>query len=259
MFDAAFSNNMAQAPLKPGDIVCYYTDGLYQWDQAAIDHYAGLGYRMLGISSIGTDSGDMLDIEPRNLNALESVDWTLKRRAAGVDPKALYTAEWAPGYRKQDVDAAFADRGVRRPPIWIAPWPNDQVPPDCVAAQFGYVGPYDISAVVDGWPDGTFSPPIIALEEQEMFIVNGPDGIGFLVCALGMVPLTSLQNANQFTGDGVKWYHVDQEQMDQFHAAASALPGQLAALIEAIKSVAAVGPGGKLTFTPSGQIVLSAS
>src|SRR5256885_69784 len=80
----------------------------------------------VGISSIGTNRGTVLDVEPRNLNAEQSVTWVLMRRARGVDP-TVYTAEWAPGYTRADVNAAFDARGVARPWIWLAPWPNDEI------------------------------------------------------------------------------------------------------------------------------------
>jgi hypothetical protein len=183
MYDALIASNIPRFPAP--DIVAGYVDGK-AWSQADWDLFPRS--IKVGISAAGTDAGTVLDCEPGNPNAAQSVDWVLARRAAGIDP-TVYVAQWAPGYTMNDVLSAHIARGVVPPHVWYAPGQNETIPLGCVAVQFGYVGPYDISAVADYWP-GVDPPPISARGGFEMFLFRDDDtGAEYLVAEKSVVYL----------------------------------------------------------------------
>lgn len=141
-------------------IVAYYTDGRYAWPQSEIDKWRNSGRRVIGISSAGTNTGEVLDCEPGNPDATSAVGWIINRRRVGVDP-TVYTAEWAPGYRVADVLAACKAAGIAPPHLWVAPVMSGVIPTYAVACQFGYISvspagsdDYDLSNTIDTWPEG---------------------------------------------------------------------------------------------------------
>lgn len=138
-------------------IVAGYIDGLCAWPQSAWDR---LGRSIqVRISSLGTNAGQVLDVEPGNPDARYAVYWARNRRAAGVIP-TIYTAEWAAstkghgpvGYAWADCIREFDAAGEPQPNYWVAPWTPGVVPPGAVAAQHTYKVTVDVNTVVDYWP-----------------------------------------------------------------------------------------------------------
>lgn len=143
-------------------IVCGYCDGAFVWPQSAIDQVRGMGLIYVPISSVGTDNGWVLDVEPGNLNAVQSVNWTIGRRAAGIANPVIYVAQWAAGYTWAEVLAAHAARGVAAPSIWAAPWPSAVVPSGSIGAQYSYPGNVDLDVFADsipGWDTAAAEKP----------------------------------------------------------------------------------------------------
>lgn len=94
--------------------------------------------------------GQILDVEQGDATPAESVDWVLRRRAAGVDPTVYCnTSTWP------EVRAAFRARKVQEPHYWVAQYDNvQQIPMGAVAKQYynnDALG-YDMSVVSDYWP-----------------------------------------------------------------------------------------------------------
>lgn len=134
------------------DLVAYYVDGVCAAGPVK-------GSRHVGISSLGTNAGTVGDCEPGNPKPGFWVSWTLKRRAAGVDP-TIYCADdslsdFFAGYRWRDVRAAFLAAGVTEPHYWICKPGATSIPAGAVAVQnqLGLDGDrYDLSLVADYWP-----------------------------------------------------------------------------------------------------------
>lgn len=163
MIDACNAKNVPRDAL----IVAGYVDGKCKWSQADWDMFPDA--IKVGVSSIGSNNGEALDVEPQNLNAREAVGWVRWRRAAGIDP-TVYTAEWAkagtlygPGYSYADCVREFNAAGEPQPHYWIAPLDRrlpdgslraPYIPdwPGVIAAQWDYPGPIDRNIVADYWP-----------------------------------------------------------------------------------------------------------
>lgn len=151
MYDACVAANV---PTDAG-MVAGYVDGVCTWAGADWDRFPNA--IKVPISSIGTNAGTVLDVEPGNLNAKQAVAWVKMRRAAGVDP-TIYTAEWAPGYTWADCIKEFDAAGEAQPHYWVAPAsafkdiPIGTIPVGAVAVQYDYPGPYDLNNVLDYWP-----------------------------------------------------------------------------------------------------------
>lgn len=141
------------AHLIPADaqMVAGYVDGLYRWSDT---HWAlfphAIKVRIAVFAT--TDDGVVLDCEKGNCTPAESVDWTLMRRKAGVDP-TVYCGRntwWA------DIQAAHRARGVPQPHYWVADYSVDQtnpaIPAGAIALQYADKGSYDLSVVADHWP-----------------------------------------------------------------------------------------------------------
>lgn len=166
-YDACTASNIP----TNASIAMGYVDGSCRWSVADWSRFPNSV--LVRISSIGSNDGHVLDVEPGNLNARQSVDWVLMRRAAGIDP-TVYVAQWAPGYTWSDVNAAFDARGVARPWIWLAPIASGVIPndPQVIGVQYGYIGPYDLSNIRAFWPgvDGIVpeSPkPVYAISSSD--------------------------------------------------------------------------------------------
>lgn len=154
MYDAVTAANIPANALVVGG----YDDGRYVWSAADWARFPNAVH--VHISSVGTNVGHVLDCEPGNPNAVQSVNWILMRRAAGVDPY-VYTAEWAPGYRWADVVAACNARGVALPHWWKAPGAAADLggPQEPLMVQTAYPGPYDVGVAADFLPGIEDAPP----------------------------------------------------------------------------------------------------
>lgn len=147
-------------------IVAGYVDGIGLWK--ASDWARFPNAVKIRISSLGTTAAHVLDCEPGNPNATSSVNWVQMARAAGYDPY-VYTAEWAAGYRWQDVVDAFRARKVALPHWWKAPGvPGDLGTWDGtepLMVQTTYPGAYDVGVAADYLPgiEGAPAPGEIAL------------------------------------------------------------------------------------------------
>lgn len=156
------STNPAAIPTSAA-LVGGYTDGIYGpefkaigrsstgWDAAAWARFPNSVHIL--ISAIGTNTGTVGDVEPGCMTPAQGVQWTLKRRAAGVDP-TIYcnqTYGWGP------VRQAFRVAGVAEPHYWVANYDRVIViPKGAVAKQYANPalsgGGYDLSVVADFWP-----------------------------------------------------------------------------------------------------------
>ena len=175
-YDAVTASNIPRS----AEIVCGYDDGLGKW--SASDWALFPNAVQVHISSLGHNTGHVLDCEPGNPNAVQAVNWILQRRAAGVDPY-VYTAEWAPGYRWVDVRAACDARGVTYPHWWKAPGHQSEVGTydgtQPLMVQYSYPGPYDINSVADWLPgieeapqDTPEEPPKEVSMAKEVFVAD---------------------------------------------------------------------------------------
>jgi hypothetical protein len=122
--------------------------------------------------SASYNGGIVLDIENGDATPTESVDWVIKRRAAGVDPTAYCnTSTWG------DVRKAFQTRKVAEPHYWLAQYDSVATIPAAwtaagvVAKQHTNKSGYDISVVADYWPgvdpEPTPTPPAATQSQQE--------------------------------------------------------------------------------------------
>lgn len=183
------------------------------------------------ISSLATNDGNVGDVEPGNPFWPAWINWVRQRRMAGVDPSLYccddnYGTTFFDGWRHNDGVAQFAAAGVPEPHWWVFNF-NTSIPPDyAMAVQVNNnIQPgYDVSIVRDFWPG---IDTVQSIMEDELFIFNGPDGVGYLVCQLGLVPLPNIDFANKLVADGVKWYGVDQANHDALLAAAAKLSASI--------------------------------
>jgi hypothetical protein len=160
------STNINDIPLD-APIVFYYVDGSFAVTEAVVR--ARFPNAILqGISAVGTDAGDWLDVETGDATPDFAPGWVLKRRAALVDA-GVYMNEstWAA------VKTAFVAAGVPEPPYWVAGWAAGIPPPiPAGAIAFQYANPtfteahYDLSEVAVNFPPAPLVPPPAVTMDQ---------------------------------------------------------------------------------------------
>ena len=163
MFDACTAGNI------PADaaIVAGYVDGRCQWSAADWARFPGA--IQLGISSLGTDAGQVLDVEPQNPSASYAPTWIRMRQAAGVARPVIYCAprgHTQDGYAVEDVQAAC--QGLEYD-LWVCTAGVPGQPhswPGAVACQYALDSQlgtgYDLSETIPGWPSTFGAPPVTA-------------------------------------------------------------------------------------------------
>lgn len=153
-----------------GGLYAGYVDGRWPW-AARLTSFRGV--RLVRIAAEpSTNDGVVGDGPPDNGTWPAWVQWTVRRRAAGVDP-TMYTnaSSWAAG------KAAFAAAHVAEPHWWIAHYDGDPaIPAGAVAKQYASNDSYDTSSVADYWPGVDPAPhptaPAGNLEEDMMLIIR---------------------------------------------------------------------------------------
>lgn len=145
-----------------GDLYAGYDDG--NWPSAAALAARFPGKTVVHITVNPNDNqGVVGDGPPDNGAWDEWVNWTLNRRAAGVDPTLnTNTSNWSAG------KAAFTAAGVAQPHWWIAQYDNDPtIPAGAIAKQYA-TGAYDTSSVADYWPgvDPAHTTPALSEEDD---------------------------------------------------------------------------------------------
>lgn len=149
------SINATRIP-RDAQIVLGYDDGpISKWE----DSWWGLfPHAVLGrITVFASDNiGQILDVEKGDATPAESVDWVLRRRAAGVDPTVYMNSSTWPQVR-----AAFQARKVQEPHYWVAQYDGvQQIFPGAIGKQYynnDALG-YDMSVFVDYWPGIDLAP-----------------------------------------------------------------------------------------------------
>lgn len=129
------------------DLYAGYVDG--RWPSAAgiAERFPGRPVVRIAVSP-STNGGVVGDGPPDNGTWAAWVQWTVRRRSAGVDP-TVYTnaSSWAAGIQ------AFKAAGVAEPHWWIAHYDGDPaIPAGAVAKQYAEHAGYDVSSVADYWP-----------------------------------------------------------------------------------------------------------
>ncbi len=157
MYDAIYPYTIPVGSIPAPDFVAGYVDG--NWPSLAgmrLRYPAAVPVSITAIpGSAGSATADVCDVENGDYTAAQGGAWAKARFVAGFVP-CLYTSEsnW-PALR-----AAVAQAGVDPDLVdwWIAGYPGSagawQLYPGSVAHQFVDRGPYDESAVVDGWTPG---------------------------------------------------------------------------------------------------------
>ncbi|MGH3415573.1 MAG: hypothetical protein ACRDSS_03820 [Actinocrinis sp.] len=149
------------AHLIPADaeLVAGYVDGLYTWSDTNWARFVNAVKVRIAVFAT-TNDGVVLDCEKGNCTPAESVDWTLMRRKAGVDP-TIYCGRntwW------QQIRDAHRARGVAEPHYWVADYDvsqtDPQIPAGALALQYADKGDYDLSVVADYWPGVDPAPEV---------------------------------------------------------------------------------------------------
>lgn len=170
MYDGVDASNL---PVS-AKAVAGYVDGLYKWsaaDWARFPH--ALKVRIAVFRS--TNDGHVLDVEPGNATAAESVDWVLMRRAAGADPTVyMSSSTWA------TVRSAFSARRVTEPHYWVASYDGvAKIPAGAIGKQYynnNALG-YDLSVIADYWPGVDPKPvPLPAAHREDDMIIHDITG-----------------------------------------------------------------------------------
>lgn len=149
-------------------MVAGYVDGAYAWTDADWARFPNAVKVRIAVNP-ATNDGHVLDVEPGNWDAVQSVDWVIMRRAGifptGLAEPTVYCGILT-GYSMADVLAAHQARGVPPPQIWLANWDGlAQLPTGVIAKQYQH-GPIeapgtDVSIVADYWPGVDPAPPDI--------------------------------------------------------------------------------------------------
>lgn len=151
-----------------GDLYAGYVDGRWPDAAAIAERFPGKPVVRIATST-GTNDGVVGDGPPDNGTWAEWVAWTVRRRAAGVDP-TVYTnaSNWSAGIQ------AFKAAGVAEPHWWIAHYDGDPtIPAGAVAKQYASNASYDTSSVADYWPGVDPAPKhaaAAAIEEDSVQI-----------------------------------------------------------------------------------------
>lgn len=168
MYDAI---NASAVPTD-GDLYAGYDDGNWPSARALAARFPGKTVVDITVNP-NDNQGVVGDGPPDNGAWDEWVNWTLKRRAAGVDP-TIYTnqSSWTAGI------AAFKAAGVAQPHWWIAQYDGDPtIPAGAIAKQYA-TGSYDTSSVADYWPGvdpaPTTPPPSGSIQEDKMYLYTAP-------------------------------------------------------------------------------------
>ncbi len=206
------------------------------------------------ISSRATNAGNVGDVEPGNAGWPTWISWVVARRAAGVDP-TLYCIDdgqdegsgfWA-GWHHRDGVAAFARAGVAQPHWWVAhPNGDSSIPAYAVAAQYAYLGSYDLSAVVDHWPGvdvGGIDVPLTPADQP-------------IIAAAVRAELNRAQPSGYPGGDGGDWAKswIDTYGRVAGRIEMEALRPTLVKLDAISTTLAAIPVGGGLTAAQAAQI-----
>ncbi len=137
------------AVTDPIGLVAGYVDGEFAWSAEDWARFPNSTHVRIACFA-DTDDGEVLDVEPGNATAAESVDWVLMRRKAGADPTVyMNTSTWP------QVRAAFKARDVAEPHYWVAQYDGIAVVPAGAVAKQYYnndAAGYDLSIVADYWP-----------------------------------------------------------------------------------------------------------
>lgn len=173
MFDAVNPANLPEG----GDLYAGYTDGRYVNVEAIKARFPGK--RVVTISVNGSTDADVLDVEAGNIKPENAPAWVMRQRARGGDPTV-----YCPVSLWWTVHLAFVTAGVNPPHWWVAHYDDDPtIPVGAVAKQYAgnAAGGYDISSVIDGWPD--FPPthkvaPMFDPPAQTVAAVSAPGGKG---------------------------------------------------------------------------------
>lgn len=167
MYDAA--NWQALDPgqmAAAGALVAGYVDGKYQWPAEAWAAFRAAGVTVVQIAVLLSSAAHVLDVEPGNADALDSVMWVQERRRDGMIP-AVYCGG-QPGYSWGDVVNAHIAARVDPPMIW---WSNPNgistLPAGAIARQHTFAGPYDVSIVADYWPGVDVQSPVTLVDARK--------------------------------------------------------------------------------------------
>jgi len=202
MYDAINVNSLPAG----GDLYAGYVDGHWP-DYSAIASKFGKDNTVGIATNPNDDNGTIGDGPPDNGTWPEWVAWTVRRRAAGVDPTInTNVSNWDAG------KAAYASAKVAEPHWWIAHYDNDPtIPAGAVAKQYASNNLYDTSSVADYWPGVDpvpTPPPVTTSEEDDMRLIQSPAGIWLLSGNL-YVHIDNTSAVNSFTDAGVQTVHVD--------------------------------------------------
>lgn len=95
--------------------------------------------------------GQVLDCEKYDARPDQCPSWVKLSRAAGFDPTVYMSQSVWPTVRQ-----AFLSQGVAEPHYWVASYastPDPTIPDGAVAHQYQNTPGYDISSVIDDWPN----------------------------------------------------------------------------------------------------------
>lgn len=187
MYDGITAGNLpANATMVAG-----YISGRYAWSAANWNRFPNsIHVRIATAASV--NDGTVLDVESGDATPIDSVNWVLSRRAAGIHPTVYCSlSAW------QSVRDVFANRGVAEPEYWIAHYDGlTNIPNGAVAKQYQNTPGYDVSAVADYWP-GIDGGPVTHPTENPNGILDNND-VG-LIMAFGNVKDGTI---NQFVSLG---------------------------------------------------------
>lgn len=156
MFDSANARTIPRGAA----LVAGYVDGpLSQWSPADWQRFPGSTIVPIAVFAT-TNDGVVLDVERGNATPAEVPAWLDMRRRAGIDPTVYCALDDIPNVR-----SACRDTRTVEPYYWAARPDGDPTIPDgCVAVQYAWLSPFDISAVRDYWP-GVDRLPLITEPE----------------------------------------------------------------------------------------------
>lgn len=143
MYDGVTAGNL---PIN-ATMVAGYVSGRYAWTNADWQRFPNSVHVRIATQATVND-GTVLDVESGDATPVDSVDWVIRRRTAGIHPTVYCSlSSWA------DVSAAFRARKVAEPEYWIAHYDGlADIPYGAVAKQYQNTPGYDVSAVADYWP-----------------------------------------------------------------------------------------------------------
>lgn len=214
----------SRIPHAGAELVAGYLDGMWPSFAEMVKLFPLA--RHVSIATSAATDAQVLDVETFDATPAQSVDWTLRQRAAGRIPTVYSNESTWPL-----IVQAFQRRRVLVPQWWSANYNGvERIAPGAIASQWQNTPGYDVSAVADHWPgvDPAFIPQLPALikESPTVYMLrNKTTGDVELHLGNGQFAHVTTASYHSYKSAGIPEYDLPPEQFTALKVAITAAHG----------------------------------